>query len=166
MTSPRLDHVSITTADLDRSVAFYGDVLGLALLASGEAGEPELSDLVGIPGVRVRYAEFDLGAPHILEVLEYLSARGEALEPSPNRPGATHIALAVADISPVKARLDAAGATVSRDVVTLTEDTDWNGVRTLYARDPDGVSIELVERDGVIRLAETEPRPARRRGMP
>ena len=155
MTTPRLDHVSITTADLVRSIGFYRDVLGLELTATGEAAEPELSDLVGLPGVRVRYAELSLGRTQILELLEYETPTGEPLDPTPNRPGATHLALAVPDLIPVKARLDAANATVSKDVVTLTEEGEWNGVRTVYARDPDGVTIELVERAAtVIELPE------------
>ena len=40
MTSPRLDHVSITSADLERSIAFYRDILGLPLMTRGEAAEP------------------------------------------------------------------------------------------------------------------------------
>jgi catechol 2,3-dioxygenase-like lactoylglutathione lyase family enzyme len=163
MTTPRLDHVSITTADLVRSIAFYRDVLGLELTATGEAAEPELSDLVGLAGVRVRYAELSLGRTQILELLEYETPTDVPLDIRPNRPGATHLAFAVPDLIPVKARLDAANATVSKDVVTLTEEGEWNGVRTLYARDPDGVTIELVERaPTVIELPEDEPHPASR----
>jgi catechol 2,3-dioxygenase-like lactoylglutathione lyase family enzyme len=163
MTTPRLDHVSITTADLVRSISFYRDVLGLELTATGEAAEPELSDLVGLPGVRVRYAELSLGRTQILELLEYETPIDEPLDIRPNRPGATHLALAVPDLAPVKARLDAANATVSRDVVTLTEEGEWNGVRTLYARDPDGVTIELLERAAtVVEIPEDEPDRAKR----
>jgi catechol 2,3-dioxygenase-like lactoylglutathione lyase family enzyme len=163
MTPPRLDHVSITTADLERSIAFYRDVLGLELTARGEADEPELSDLVGLPDVSVLYAELALGPAQILELLEYVTPKGVPIDPTPNNPGATHLALAVDDIQTYKDRLDQAGATISNDVITLTEDTDWNGARTLYAHDPDGVTIELVERaPTLIRIPDpelTEPVP-------
>jgi len=47
--------------------------------------------------------------------------------------------------------------------VTLTEEGEWNGVRTLYARDPDGVTIELVERAAtVVEIPEDEPDRAKR----
>jgi catechol 2,3-dioxygenase-like lactoylglutathione lyase family enzyme len=157
MTPPRLDHVSITTADLERSIAFYRDVLGLELTARGEADEPELSDLVGLPAVSVLYAELTLGPAQILELLEYVTPKGVPIDPTANNPGATHLALAVDDIQAYKDRLDQAGATISNDVVTLTEDTDWNGARTLYAHDPDGVTIELIERaPEVIRIPDAE----------
>jgi catechol 2,3-dioxygenase-like lactoylglutathione lyase family enzyme len=157
MTPPRLDHVSITTADLERSIAFYRDVLGLELTARGEADEPELSDLVGLPDVSVLYAELALGPAQILELLEYVTPKGVPIDPTANNPGATHLALAVDDIQTYKDRLDQAGATISHDVITLTEDTDWNGARTLYAHDPDGVTIELIERaPEVIRIPDAE----------
>jgi catechol 2,3-dioxygenase-like lactoylglutathione lyase family enzyme len=157
MTAARLDHVSITTADLERSIAFYRDTLGLELLSTGDAAEPELSDLIALPDVHLRYAELSLGNDQILELLHYVSPTADAITPSPNRPGATHLALAVDDIDIYKRKLDAAAATISRDIITLTEDTDWNGARTLYAHDPDGVTIELIERaPAVIRIPEPE----------
>jgi catechol 2,3-dioxygenase-like lactoylglutathione lyase family enzyme len=157
VSSPRIDHVSVTTSDVERSVAFYRDVLGLAVLGQGEAGEPELSDLLALANVRVRWAELDLGAGQILELLEYRNPAGDPLEPTPNRPGATHLGLGVDDIASYRARLASAGALISPDVVTLTEDTEWKGTRALYARDPDGVTIELVERERrIVVLPEAE----------
>ncbi|MGZ4155362.1 MAG: VOC family protein, partial [Actinomycetota bacterium] len=45
MTEVRLDHVSVTTADLERSIAFYRDVLGLPLVDRGEMEGEELETL-------------------------------------------------------------------------------------------------------------------------
>jgi catechol 2,3-dioxygenase-like lactoylglutathione lyase family enzyme len=144
VTEVRLDHVSVTTADLARSIEFYRDVLGLPLLDSGELEGEELETLVGRPGARARWAELALGGSQVLEVLEYESPHEGALEPAPWRAGATHVGLAVDALDRVLARLRDADAQVS-DVVTLSE-PGWEGVRCVYAADPDGVSIELVER--------------------
>ena len=155
MTAPRLDHTSITTADLERSIAFYRDVVGLPLLGRGDAAEPELSALVGLDDVKIRWAELDLGGGPILELVEYVSPTGEALDLRPNRPGATHLGLAVDDVVAMQRRLADAGALISEDVVVLTEEGDWNGVRSVYARDPDGVSVEFVERpDRIVEIPE------------
>ena len=157
MTAPRLHHTGITVADLERSIAFYRDLLGLALLGRGEEDGPELSELLGLEGVKLRWAELELGAGQRLELLEYLSPQDEPLEPRPPRPGATHLALAVDELAPLQRRLADAGLLVSADVVVLTEEGEWNGVHTLYARDPDGAFVELVERRSVVRLPdETE----------
>lgn len=161
MDGPRLDHVSVTCADLDRSVAFYRDVLGLRLLGRGSAEEPELSVLTGLAGTRLRWAELDLGGGQVLELVEYLHPRGGRLEPSVHEAGSGHLALAVEDIDAAYARLLAAGARVRSEPVRLTEEGDWNGVRVVYLSDPDGVTVELVERPEVIRLPEAEPVPER-----
>jgi catechol 2,3-dioxygenase-like lactoylglutathione lyase family enzyme len=153
----RIDHVSVTTGSLDRSIAFYRDVLGLPFKDRGEASQPELSTLTGLEDVRVRWAEFDLGGDQLLEVLEYVSPLGDPVEPRPNRPGATHIGLAVDDLTSIAARLVDAGVALSDRPVTLSEDGEWHGVRVLYVRDPDGVSIELVERDRAgVRIPELD----------
>ena len=153
----RIDHVSVTTGSLDRSIAFYRDMLGLPFRDRGEASQPELSTLTGLEDVRLRWAEFDLGGGQLLELLEYVSPLGDPVEPRPNRPGTTHIGLAVDDLTSIAARLVDAGVALSDRPVTLSEDGEWHGVRVLYVRDPDGVSIELVERDrAAVRIPELD----------
>jgi catechol 2,3-dioxygenase-like lactoylglutathione lyase family enzyme len=144
MSEVRLDHVSVTTADLERSIAFYRDVLGLPLVDQGELEGQELETLIGRPGARARWAEVALGGGQILELLQYVSPADGGLDPRPWKAGATHIGLAVESLDPVLARVRDAGAAVS-ETVTLSE-PGWDGVRCVYASDPDGVSIELVER--------------------
>lgn len=142
----RLDHVSVTSADLDRSVAFYCDLLGLPLIGRGESGEPELGAILGMPGVRLLWAEVDLGAGQLLELLQYLSPDGEPLTTDPTRPGGTHLGLRVPDIDALHLRLSQAGIPLRSKPVEIHEKGDWLGVRCLYASDPDGVTVELVER--------------------
>lgn len=157
MNGPRLDHVSVTCAELERSIAFYRDALGLPFLGRGEAGEPELSTVSGHPGTRIRWAELDLGAGQLLELIEYVEPKGVPLEQRTHDPGSGHIGLAVEDIDALHGRLTELGAAVRSEPVTLTEEGDWNGVRTLYLTDPDGVTIELVERPRIVRVPEAEP---------
>jgi catechol 2,3-dioxygenase-like lactoylglutathione lyase family enzyme len=159
VTAPGLDHVSITVADLETSIAFYRDLLGLPLLDRGHADEPELSTLLSLDDVELDWAELSLG-PTILELVQYRTAAGDPLTPHPNRPGATHIGLAVDDITPLATRLRETGAVISNDVVTLTEDSDWHGARVLYATDPDGVTIELVQRADHIVVVPEETQDA------
>jgi catechol 2,3-dioxygenase-like lactoylglutathione lyase family enzyme len=144
MTEVRIDHVSVTTADLDRSIAFYRDVLGLPLVDRGELEGEELETLIDHPGARARWAELALGGGQVLELLQYVSPEDAAVEPRPWRAGATHIGLAVGSLDPVLVRVREADVEVS-ETVTLSE-PGWEGVRCVYATDPDGVSIELVER--------------------
>ena len=145
MTRPTLDHVSVTVSDLDRSIAFYRDVIGLELQDRGVSDDPELSDVLSVDDVKIEWAELSLG-PVILELVHYLSAGADPADVDVKRAGATHIGIGVEDIVEPTTRLREAGALISRTVVTLTEDSDWNGTKIVYAKDPDGVTIELVER--------------------
>lgn len=141
----RLDHVSVTCADLERSIAFYGGVLGLPFLGRGESAGEELSRVTGLHDVRVRWAELDLGGGQLLELLQFLEPVAPAVAQRINGSGASHIGLGTSDLDALHARLFEAGSPVRPDPVELHED-GWEGVRTLYAHDPDGVTIELVER--------------------
>ena len=157
MSGPTLDHVSVTVSDLDRSIAFYRDVIGLELRDRGSAEEPELSDVLAVDGVKIEFAELALGTV-VLELVRYVSGGEARVDVQVRRPGATHIGIAVDDIVPAVQRLRDANALVSRDIVTLTEDSDWNGAKIVYARDPDGVTIELVERaQKIVVVPDTAP---------
>jgi catechol 2,3-dioxygenase-like lactoylglutathione lyase family enzyme len=156
VTDVRLDHVSVTTADLERSIEFYRDVIGLPLVGRGEMEGEELETLVRRSGARARWAELALGGGQILELLQYLEPTEARLEQRPWRAGATHIGLAVESLDEVLRRLYDSGADVS-DVVTLDE-PGWEGVRCVYSTDPDGVAVELLERarERVVVVPEAE----------
>jgi catechol 2,3-dioxygenase-like lactoylglutathione lyase family enzyme len=141
-----LDHVSITTGDLDASVAFYTGLLGLAIDARGESEDEEIASLMDIERVRIRWADIETGDGRVLEVLQFLHPAGTPIARSPWDPGATHIGLRVDDIDEVHARLREANVRVISDPVRLTEEGSWLDARVLYVVDPDGTWVELVER--------------------
>ncbi len=148
-----LDHVSVTCADLDASIAFYSDVLGLSVAARGESEDSELAQLMDRDRVRIRWADVEVGDGVILELVQFLEPTGAPLVKSLWNPGATHLGLGVADLDAAHARLLAGGVRVLSRPVRLTEEGAWHDVRVLYAIDPDGIWIELVQRP--------EPEPVR-----
>ena len=139
-----LDHVSVTSGDLDRSLAFYCDLLGLELRARGEAQGSSEFAITGIADPAVRWADLQLPHGQILELIEYERPRGTPSRPEPNDPGATHISLRVPDADAACERLREAGASVRTDPVTIESPGAWDGARAFYAADPDGVTVELI----------------------
>lgn len=140
-----LDHVSVTTGDIERSLVFYRDLLGIPVLSVGELSGPEVVAITGVRDARMLTADLDLGRGQVLELIEYVgSERGVAL--TVDRPGAGHIGLAVEDVRRVHRRLLDAGAVVKSEPVKLTEPGDWFGARCMTVLDPDGAAVELVER--------------------
>ena len=145
MTIVGAHHTCYQVADLERSLAFYRDLLGLPVRGIGELTGDEVDRITGTPGVRLLSADLDLGRGQVLELLEYVGAAdGVAL--GLEHPGAGHIGLLVDDLDEVHGSLVAAGVTVKSAPVELTEPGDWHGVRCMTVLDPDGVAVELVER--------------------
>jgi catechol 2,3-dioxygenase-like lactoylglutathione lyase family enzyme len=141
-----IDHAGITVASIKAALVFYRDLLGLTVTDEGEDAGPELDAISGLTGVRMRYAELDLGGGRLLEVMEFLPPEGRALVQSPIDPGASHLALRVDDVDALCARLAAAGVTVRGTPTTITTPGVWQGARCVYIEDPDGRTVELVQR--------------------
>jgi catechol 2,3-dioxygenase-like lactoylglutathione lyase family enzyme len=140
-----IDHVSVTTADIARSLAFYHDLLGIPVRAVGELSGDEVEQITGVGDARLLTADLDLGGGQVLELIEYVGVGGGRALPL-ERPGSGHIGLQVDSVDEMRLRLIEAGIEVPSEPVTLTEAGDWFGVRCMTVRDPDGVAVELVQR--------------------
>ena len=74
MTSTRIHHTGYTVSDLDRSVAFYRDLLGCEVIAEQEKQGGYLAAIVGYPDAHVRMAHLRVpGSEHVVELFQYLS---------------------------------------------------------------------------------------------
>lgn len=143
-----IDHAGITVASLDRSLAFYRDLLGLRVIEiSGPEGE-DAGGVTGIRGARIRAADLDAGDGRIIELLEYIQAAADPVAQQPNAPGCPHVALRVPDLTGLLRRLAAAGYEPAGQPVTITGALAWEGAVVVYLRDPDGALIELIQRPG------------------
>jgi len=140
-----LDHVAVTSGDLERSIGFYRDLLGLTLRSRGDGFGPAEHEITGIDAAEVRWADLELPHGQVLELIEYVDPRGTPSRPAVNDPGATHISLRVSDIEAIHHRLTDANVSVRSRPVTITEPGEWQGARCFYASDPDGVTVELIE---------------------
>jgi catechol 2,3-dioxygenase-like lactoylglutathione lyase family enzyme len=137
-------HTGFTVSNMERSLAFYRDLLGMEVLAEFVPAE-YFQRVVGFPGARARIAF--LRAPndaHRLELLEYESPRGEPTPRETNRPGNGHICFYVDDIVAMHRRLSAAGVTFVSDPIQITAGPN-QGARAVYLRDPDGFTVELFQ---------------------
>jgi len=116
-----LNHASLIVANLDVSMVFYCDVLGLQ-----QVDRPDL----GFPG-----AWFQLGDQqiHLLELKNPDPITGRPEHGGRDR----HVALNALSLSPVQDTLNKAGI-----VYTMSK----SGRRALFCRDPDGNAIEIIER--------------------
>lgn len=145
MTFSGVHHTGIIVRNLDRSIYFYHDVLGLEF-----SNEPspwfegeELAEGVGVPGARLRQVCL-LAGNDTVELLEYSNRIGVDAPPPQNHLGAMHIALRVEDIDAKKLELEAKGVTFLSEVMTVDEGV-LAGWKWVYFLDPDGITLELVQ---------------------
>jgi catechol 2,3-dioxygenase-like lactoylglutathione lyase family enzyme len=143
-------HFSFTVADLDRSVAFYRDVLGMELVHIQEQDNDYTRALVGYPDAVLRIAQLAVpGHPrgistHDLELVEYVSPRDDAAAPPRNQAGASHLALVVDDAVGEHRRLRTAGVEFVSEPNEISAGINRGGY-ACYFLDPDRITLELVQ---------------------
>jgi catechol 2,3-dioxygenase-like lactoylglutathione lyase family enzyme len=138
VTDLRTHHYGLTVADLDRAVEFYRDVLGLDVAARFDVSGSGFADAVDVVSAAGSFVHLDAGDVRV-ELVSY-DPEGDPVDADRvNRPGATHLGLAVDDV-------DARYADLPADVETLSEPrTTESGTRVLFLRDPEGNLVELLE---------------------
>lgn len=145
MRATGLHHASRTVSDIEQSLAFYRDLLGLSVVADSTATGPELDLILGLSGTDLRFAELELANGHLLELLEYRSPAVSAdTDLSPSRTGAHHIAITVDDIHEAFETLTNAGVRFNCEPKWIGEGY-FAGFWTAYCFDPDDLPVELLQ---------------------
>src|SRR5580765_3957105 len=140
-----VNHFGIQVADLERSIAFYRDTLGLELVTTWVRDQEYIQELVGYPGVELHVAVFRLPLSDVfLEILEYRNVEKTVIDASNGNPGTAHFCLFVEDLDGMYARLVDTGVRFVSEVKGPTIGPNKGG-KAVYMIDPDGIRVELVE---------------------
>jgi len=135
----RVDHVSFTVGDVERSMAFYGR-FGFEPYKRYISAGPEVD--AGADTDRadmdIQWLKHPLGGP-MLELIRYVHHPAERSAHN-SRVGAAHLCFAIDDVFGAHAELSAGGITFLSD-----PNEDEFGVRWVYLRDPDGNAVELIQ---------------------
>jgi lactoylglutathione lyase len=153
-----VSHFGIQVAELERSVAFYGDLLGFELVARWVRDQEYIQELVGYPGVELHVAVFRLPLSNaFLEILEYKNVDKHPVDPSTANPGTAHFCLYVDNLDALHDRLSSAGVRFVSDVKSPNIGPNRGG-KAVYMIDPDGIRVELIE---TTKTLAGDPRPDR-----
>ncbi len=139
------NHTSFTVTDLDRSIAFFRDLLGFELTSRGPRDDAAIQRLTRIAGASISVA-FLSGPDHTMELIEYSAPdqRGTFLPPMCDA-GASHIALNVDDLDAAIEGSRAHGFEPMGEVVAIDAGPN-KGRRIVYLRSPDGITVEFLEK--------------------
>jgi catechol 2,3-dioxygenase-like lactoylglutathione lyase family enzyme len=141
-----LQHTCIHVGDIEKSLAFYRDVLGLRLLFRSEpAPSAEFDRTLGVKGSKLKIAHLVAGKADDIELIEYVTPRGKGFDRDQQDVGNLHIAFSVDDIDKTYEEL------VKKGVKFVTPPNETNtgpekGWKWCYFHDPDGVLLELTQR--------------------
>ena len=138
-----VNHTSFTVGDLDRSISFYRNLLGLELISLTGRGPDFSAKVTGIPGANLKIAY--LQAPgHRLELIQYLSPSGEKLDCRTNNIGSAHLAFNVDNLPALYADLKAKGVQFKSEPLEVPAGPN-KGTMAVYFTDPDGITLEFLQ---------------------
>ena len=140
------DHTGITVSNLERSLAFWRDVLGFELSHTAHQTSAMAKEITGVAGAEIKLGVLRAPGGHKIELLEYLAPpdRKRHVDLRPCDIGSVHVALLVDDLDAVLDRIAASGWIAAGEPQTLTSGPNA-GKRVVYVRDPDGTTIEFME---------------------
>ena len=139
------DHTGITVSNLERSLAFWRDVLGFELSHTAHQTGKLAEEITGVKGAEIKLAVLRPPGGHKIELLQYLApADRERASLRPCDVGSVHVALLVHDLDAVLERIAASDWKAAGKPRTLQSGPNANK-RVVYVRDPDGTTIELMQ---------------------
>lgn len=139
-------HGGITVQDMDASLRFYQEGLGLEQEFDRILDAPYLNTVLGLDQDNIRAVYLRIPGGGFVELLEYRGIERLSAASRPCDYGAGHLCLYVDDVEQMHARLVSLGFHArSEQVVDITAGPN-QGARSCYMADPDGYSVELFQK--------------------
>jgi len=127
------EHVGMTSSNMDRTINFYCDLLGLKLHLRKK--NPDGSEL----------AFLDAGGA-MLEIVAPSGGANRAVDVPDNSAGLRHVTFLFENVDEMFARMETAGVEIhERPRLAFNSEVLH---KVAFVRDPDGILVELAERAG------------------
>ncbi|MYE91268.1 VOC family protein [Candidatus Poribacteria bacterium] len=140
-----LDHVAVTVSDMDRSLAFYCDLLGLKEVERHRLEGETISKMAGKPDVIMEVVRLE--APEtpgvLLDLQQYVTPEGEVSDAQLGDVAHAHFCFGVPDVWAAYKDLSEKGVEFVSEPVSF--DLEWGIVYVVFFKDPDGFILELMQ---------------------
>lgn len=134
-------HVGLVVQDIERAIIFYTSVFDLTILSGATEDGLYIETLLNLDGARIQWCKLSSNDNRVLlELIKYHSHSSSIVEPVVFQHGCSHVAITVTDIDKTLDKLRALGGKALTPI-----SNPENTVRVVYARDPEGIILELVQ---------------------
>jgi lactoylglutathione lyase len=139
-------HAGITVSDMERSLVFYRDLLGLSVVTDRVVPDDYVKQIVGMNPHAIRIAVLSIpGSDASVELLEYRGGDGQPIHPLPGDPGGSHTCFLTTAIHDLDRRLRDAGCAARSTSPVEVPAGPKAGWLAVYFSDPDGHWVELLQ---------------------
>ena len=140
-----LDHVSVTVSDMERSLGFYCDLLGLKEVERHRLEGETISKMAGKPDVIMEVVRLE--APEtpgvMLDLQQYVTPESKVSDAQLGDVAHSHFCFGVPDVWAAYRDLKAKGVEFVSEPVSF--DLEWGIVYVVFFKDPDGFVLELMQ---------------------
>tara|TARA_B100000315_G_scaffold138937_1_gene127954 strand:- start:398 stop:841 length:444 start_codon:yes stop_codon:yes gene_type:complete len=139
-------HTGFVVKDLDKSIDFYTNVLGMELGGRMERQGEYINQVLAFPDAHIKGAFIDKGeGGHRLELIQYINPASGQSKFNRNDVGASHLAFYVEDMDRLYSEASQRGCTFNNPPASVYDDQGKLTRKAAYAQDPDGNWLEFVE---------------------
>ena len=138
-------HTGFVVRDIEESVRFYSEILGMRIAARTERQGEFLEQVLAFPNAHIKGGFVDMGEGHQLELIQYFSPHSGPNTVQRNDLGAAHLAFFVEDLDEFYAVTHEKGLQYNNPPASMFDENGNLSRKACYARDPDGNWLEFVE---------------------
>jgi catechol 2,3-dioxygenase-like lactoylglutathione lyase family enzyme len=141
------EHFSFTVSNLDQSLRFFCDLLGLEATPAVLVENEGVRKIIGMPDARLRISLVHLPDGKNIELIEYLNPRGAVIDLATCNAGVAHLAFNVIGIEKMYEDLLAKGVEFVSAPVRAPGNDGQGTWAVCYLRGPDGITLEFIEKE-------------------
>ena len=150
----KIDHIAVMVKDIERSLKFYRDLLGLEVVTPEEHIGGPVAEMVAKPGCHMReyrmraprgvqgYDRNEEGVELTFDIIQWLNPESPTERYPIHHVPSSHICFGVDNLPEAYERMKAEGVEFVSPPVRFSGEGEWH---VLFLYDPDGNLVELNE---------------------